>query len=90
MGSSDLQVFGVDSKDAETLKFVSERLGKYSEKTAEGEKTFPLMTESEVAEFLDPTAKNQIIIPREGKPLKLKRVPFFNLFKRSQYGKNTY
>ena len=90
LGSSDLQVFSLDKKDNHTANFISEILGSYTRKTNEGEKTYKLMEAIEVATFLDIGTKNQIVIPREGHPLKLRTVPFFKLFKRSKYGKNTY
>ena len=89
-GSSDLQIFALDKKDNKTANYISEILGSYTLKTREGERTYKLMEAVEVATFLDVGTKNQLVIPRQGHPLKLKRVPFFKLFKRSQYGKNTY
>ena len=90
LGSSDLQIFALDKKDNKTANYISEILGSYTLKAKEGERTYKLMEAVEVATFLDVGTKNQLIIPRQGHPLKLKRVPFFKLFKRSQYGKNTY
>lgn len=89
--SCDLQVFALDKKDHDSAKYISDVLGNYTVKNKKNgsEQTYKLMEASEVSEFLDVGTKNQIIIPREGYPLKLRRVPFFKLFKRSQYGKNT-
>lgn len=89
-GSSDIQVFSLKSTDRETPKFVHECLGRYTERTPEGEKSYSLMEESEIAEFLDPRNDTQIILPREGAPLMLKRVPFYKNYRKSQYDKNKY
>ena len=79
LGSADLQVFGLASTDIEAKEMVSKSLGSYideskSNREVETRKPKQLMTENDLADFLDAEQNNQLFLPFKGYPLRLKRV----------------
>jgi len=94
LSSCDKQFFGLDATDTRAKEVLEAALGGYVEKNMEGmegetrysELQRKLMPHSELAEFLDAGAANQIVLPVKGSPLKLKRVPYYNLIPKGEYG----
>ena len=91
--SSDKQFFGIDQADTYAMEILVNALGQYTE--GEGrpghplpfERTREVFTNSDVAQWTNNASNGQIVIPAQGKPMKLKRVPFYENFAKSQYGK---
>lgn len=92
--SCDLQFFGIHAADHKSKEFLERSLGDYIERSLEGkdgetryiENKRSLMSETEIAECLNAEYRKQIIIPAAGRPMILRRVPYFNLFPASEYG----
>lgn len=89
-GSSDMQFFALKSTDRESIRFINDALGEYTETNGDETKYYDLLPESEIAEFLDAGNDGQIIIPDKGRPLMLRRIPYYKNYPRSQYGNHNY
>ena len=93
ISSSDKQFFGIDRADSYAMELLVKSLGQYTE--GEGrpgqplpfERTRELFTSSDIAQWTNNDNNGQIVIPAQGKPMKLKRTPFFENFTPNQYGK---
>ena len=93
ISSSDKQFFGIDRADSYAMELLVKSLGQYTE--GEGrpgqplpfERTRELFTSSDIAQWTNNDNNGQIVIPAQGKPMKLKRVPFYQNFATNQYGK---
>lgn len=89
-GSSDMQFFALKSTDRESIRFINDALGEYTETNGDETHYYDLLPESEIAEFLDAGNDGQIIIPDKGRPLMLRRIPYYKNYPRSQYGNHNY
>lgn len=86
-GNSDKQFFGIDSTDTEITEIICKALGSYTQTQARGEgaseeKIIPLMSSGQVSKFLDAARNGQLVIPVQGLPLRLHRVPYYKNFGR--------
>ena len=97
--SCDKQFFGLDRMDKESFELIREALGTYSDAYFEGDNAGrgryselkrDLMSGADLAEWLDPSSKGQIVLPLHGRPMKLKRCPYYKLHPKSAYGKVDY
>lgn len=83
----DKQFFGLDAMDDKALALIQNSVGHYTEMGDDRrEQKRPVLSQNDIAELLDVGSKTQIIIPVEGKPIKLARVPFYNNYSSNQYG----
>src|SRR5690606_19433083 len=89
-GSSDMQFFGISNTDDRTLEFIANAIGNYTERYGDKESHYSLLSKSGIAEFLDAGGSGQIVIPYKGNPLKLRRVPYFKNYAKTQYGKRRF
>lgn len=92
LGNSDKQFFGVN--EPKDVDYIYDHLGEYRlkkrpEQTASGhyeEHLKPLMTKTEIKERLAQHSNEQIVLPLGFAPLWIERVPFWDNFKKSEYG----
>ena len=92
MSSCDRQFFAVNDED--TADAVSDMMGDYVERWIEGkegetramERERPLRTAAEVMDELKEGSGVQIVKPADGAAMKINLVPFFKVFKQSEYG----
>lgn len=89
LSNCDLQVFGIARVNAEFLERIQKALGEFTALRSvmrdgslitEKEKR-PLLTLAELGEFLNAKDGKQLFIPLQGVPMKLKRVPYFKIWK---------
>ena len=91
--SCDMQFFGL-AKGSGDAEFVHKALGEYREEWHEGDKRAPFFKEtkkalasvSDIADELAVGSRTQYFIPRDGAAMKLRLVPFFENFRKGDYG----
>jgi len=93
----DQQYFGMARTDSKAPELLEKALGQYIEGRYEGEKEAPhyietkrpLLSRSDLAEFVNNESDLQIVIPIKGRPMKLRRVPYFKNFAKASYGQRS-
>jgi len=79
----DKLVFGVDRSDTKIMEMLKKALGSYTDILPgehEHEKIRPLMSEGEIADFMNIKRKGLLFIPVGGFPLKLNRTHYDSIF----------
>lgn len=85
----DKQFFAIAADDEKGIKLLKNALGTYAKVRREGmegstrsyESNYGVMGDvADIAEYINAENSGQIVLPIEGKPLKLKRIPYYKNF----------
>jgi len=93
ISSSDKQFFGIDRADSYAMELLVKAFGDYTEGEGKPGQPLPfervraLFNEYDIAQWTNNEQNGQVVIPAQGKPMKLKRVKFVDNFTPDQYGK---
>ncbi len=81
-GNCDKQFFGIDTTDIEIRDIITKALGNYTVMKDGEKESVAVMSEGTLNKVLDAKRKAQIVIPVQGLPMRLRRVPIYKNFGR--------